>query len=63
MTLLETFILALGLLLAALHVATTSIAAYRCRKLHAGLPPPDGAPAVSILRPVCGVDSFDERRV
>jgi ceramide glucosyltransferase len=39
---------------------TAAMAAYRCRTLRGDLPAQSGAPPVSILRPVCGVDDFDE---
>ena len=42
-----------------LHVATAVLAMRRCRKPERLLPAPDGAPPVSILRPVCGLDSYD----
>ena len=42
-----------------LHVGTTALAMQRCRQRQAPVPPPEGAPAVSILRPVRGVDSTD----
>ena len=43
-----------------LHIGTTALAMHRCRRSDAFLPAPEGAPAVSILRPVRGVDSTDE---
>jgi ceramide glucosyltransferase len=52
----------IGFVLAAtsLHVGTTALAMHRCRQRDSTLAPPEGAPAVSILRPVRGVDSYDE---
>ena len=54
-------ICAAALCLAALtvHLASAAIAAVRCRPKRAVAAPPD-APAVSIVRPVCGVDDYDE---
>ena len=43
-----------------LHIGTTVLATRRCRRGDAFLPAPEGAPAVSILRPVRRVDSTDE---
>ncbi len=43
-----------------LHIGTTLLATHRCRRSDAFLPAPEGAPAVSILRPVRGVDGTDE---
>ncbi len=43
-----------------LHIGTTALAMHRCRRSDAFLPAPEGAPAVSVLRPVRGVDSTDE---
>jgi ceramide glucosyltransferase len=43
-----------------LHIGTAALAMHRCRRSDAALPPPEGAPTVSVLRPVRGVDSTDE---
>ncbi|MDX2202828.1 MAG: ceramide glucosyltransferase [Hyphomicrobiaceae bacterium] len=54
--------LALGLCLATTgsHLVSSGIAAIRCRRPDRRLPPPAGGPRVTILRPVCGIDTFDE---
>jgi ceramide glucosyltransferase len=41
-----------------LQVLSTAIAAFRCRARSRPLPPAKGAPRVTIVRPVCGVDNF-----
>ena len=41
-----------------LQVISTAIAAVRCRARTRALPPPQDAPLVTIVRPVCGVDNF-----
>lgn len=55
-------ILALGFGLATTgsHLVSSAIAAARCRPPRERVPAPAGAPRVTILRPVCGVDTFDE---
>ena len=60
MTPLDWLLMAFCLVATSLHVATTALAMHRCRQSKAALPPPEGAPAVSILRPLRGVDSTDE---
>ena len=40
------------------QVGTNAIAAVRCRRRRALLPAPANAPAITIVRPVCGVDNF-----
>ncbi|RTL69341.1 MAG: ceramide glucosyltransferase [Hyphomicrobiales bacterium] len=42
------------------HLVSSAIAAARTRPPRDPVPPPAGAPRVTILRPVCGVDTFDE---
>ncbi len=42
-----------------IQVASTAIAAWRCRARTSHLSPPENAPAVTIVRPVCGVDNFE----
>jgi ceramide glucosyltransferase len=42
-----------------IQVASTGIAAWRCRARTSHLPPSEGAPPVTIVRPVCGVDNFE----
>lgn len=44
----------------ALHLASVAMTAARCRRRTSAMPAPLGAPRVAILRPVCGVDAFDE---
>ena len=41
------------------HVASSVLAAVRCRARPGSIPCEPGAPAVTIVRPVCGVDAFD----
>jgi ceramide glucosyltransferase len=41
-----------------LQLVSVGIAIVRCRLRRGHLPPPAGAPAVSIVRPVCGLDPF-----
>ena len=60
MTPLDWLLIVFCLAATSLHVASTALAMQRCRKREALLPPPKGAPAVSILRPLRGVDSTDE---
>ena len=48
----------LALLLA--HIASTAVAMFRCRPQRQLMPPPAVPPKVAVLRPVCGVDTFDE---
>ena len=60
MTPLDWLLIAFCLAATSLHVGTTALAMHRCRQSKAPVPPPAGAPAVSILRPVRGVDSYDE---
>jgi ceramide glucosyltransferase len=40
------------------HLVTAAIAARRCRRRPEWVSVPNRAPAVSVLRPVCGVDAF-----
>ena len=60
MTPLDWLLIVFCLAATSLHVASTALAMQRCRKREALLPPPKGAPPVSILRPLRGVDSTDE---
>ncbi len=60
MTPLDWLLLAFCVAATSLHVGTTALAMYRCRRPRQPLPAPEGAPAVSILRPVCGLDAHDE---
>jgi ceramide glucosyltransferase len=43
-----------------LHIASILAAAVRCRTRGAHEPPPPGAPPVTLIRPVCGLDNFVE---
>jgi ceramide glucosyltransferase len=43
----------------AVHLATAAVATVRCRPRPA-IPAPRDAPGVSIVRPVCGIDTYDE---
>ena len=43
----------------AIQIASTAIATWRCRARRSHLAPPENAPAVTIVRPVCGVDNFE----
>ena len=43
-----------------IHVATIAIAIVRCRAPARHVAPPAGAPTVTVVRPVCGVDDFAE---
>ena len=43
-----------------LHVGTTALAMHRCRQRPVLLPAPERAPFVSILRPVRGLENYDE---
>jgi ceramide glucosyltransferase len=60
MTPLDWLLIAFCLVATSLHVGTSALAMYRCRRSPSPLAPPEGALAVSILRPVRGVDSYDE---
>ncbi len=42
------------------HFGSVAAAMVRCRRPRALLPPPPQAPAVSIVRPVCGLENFIE---
>src|SRR5262249_43922745 len=41
------------------HIASSLLAAYRCRPQKRLLPPPAAAQKVAILRPICGIDGFE----
>ncbi len=43
-----------------LQVASTALARLRCPERRHPLPPPPDAPAISLVRPVCGLDRHDE---
>src|ERR1700761_6514710 len=49
---------AFGAAAVSLQAFSASLAAYRCRKRKWSVPPPDDAPVVSIVRPLCGLDPF-----
>jgi ceramide glucosyltransferase len=51
---------ALCLVTTAVHVLSIVVAMIRCRADAGRLPPPPGAPPVSLLRPVCGIDNYAE---
>jgi len=51
---------ALCLTMTVVHVASIIVAMVRCRASGRRLPAPRGAPPVSLLRPVCGVDNYAE---
>lgn len=42
------------------HFASVAVTIARSRPRAQALPAPNGAPKVAVLRPVCGVDTFDE---
>src|SRR5215470_18731243 len=60
MTPLDWLLIAFCLAATALHVGTSVLAMQRCRPRPARLPPPARAPLVSILRPVRGLDSYED---
>jgi hypothetical protein len=43
-----------------LHLASILAAIGRCRQFPPIKPPPDGAPGVSVIRPVCGIENHIE---
>src|SRR5262249_47980884 len=43
-----------------IHIATLAIATLRCRTPARHLTPPTDSPAVTLVRPVCGIDNFVE---
>lgn len=45
----------------AFHLASAGAAWWRCRPAREHLPPPDNAPPVSVVIPVCGLDNFAEQ--
>jgi len=57
---LDWLLLAFCAIATALHVGTAALAVHRCRPRPGPLPAPRPAPKVTILRPVCGCDSYDE---
>ena len=48
------------LILTAVQLASTGIARFRCPEPKSPRPVPPDAPAISLIRPVCGLDNFDE---
>jgi ceramide glucosyltransferase len=42
------------------HLISVAIAVARCRERTAHEPAPENAPAISLVRPVCGLDNFAE---
>lgn len=59
MSMLDAVLVAFCLLTLGLHLGTAAVAIRRCRPSAAAEPVMQGTPAVSILRPVCGVDTYD----
>lgn len=57
---LDWLLLAFSVVATLLHLSTTALAMLRCRRQRAPMPAPPGTPAVSILRPVCGLEPHDE---
>jgi ceramide glucosyltransferase len=49
---------AFGVAAVSIQALSATVAAYRCRKRKQALPAPEEAPAVSIIRPLCGLDPF-----
>jgi ceramide glucosyltransferase len=60
MTPLDWSLIAFCLAATILHVATSLLALHRCRQRSAWLPAPQRAPLVSILRPVRGLEHYEE---
>lgn len=60
MTVLEWLLIGFCLVATTLHLGSTALAMRRCRQSASHSPPPEDAPAVSILRPICGLDRYDE---
>jgi len=60
MTPLDWLLIAFCLSATALHVGTAALGIYRCRRRRELMPVPANAALVSILRPVCGLDAYDE---
>jgi ceramide glucosyltransferase len=60
MTTLDALLLAFCLIATSAHLVTTGLGMWRCRAPREPLPQPANAPAVTVLRPVCGIDNFDE---
>ncbi len=44
----------------AIQLTSIAVAIFRCRLPACALPPPDDAPPITIIRPVCGLDNFVE---
>ncbi|MGE0851770.1 MAG: glycosyltransferase [Hyphomicrobiaceae bacterium] len=60
MTAFEWLLIGFGVTATALHLGSVAIAMLRCREGASRPPPGGGAPSVSILRPICGLDRYDE---
>jgi ceramide glucosyltransferase len=60
MTALEWLLVAFCLAATTLHVGSAALALRRCRQRQHLEPVPAVAPTVSILRPICGLDTYDE---
>ena len=51
---------ALCLLILALNIVSMGLTAFKCRERPRTMPPPSKAPPVSIVRPLCGLETFSE---
>ena len=60
MTPFEWLLVAFCVAASCVHFGSTALAIQRCRTRREPEPAPSGAPAVSILRPICGLDPHDE---
>src|SRR5262245_6936192 len=60
MTPLDWLLITFCLTATVLHLVTSLLAIRRCRQRTASLPAPECAPLVSILRPVRGLDRYEE---
>src|SRR5947209_17509166 len=55
-----TFIAVLGIVVFILQLASILAATWRCRARPRTLAVPNPAPAVSLVRPLCGIEAFSE---
>ena len=60
MTRLDWLLLTFGITATILHLSTVGLAMFRCRRQRWTVPAPNLAPGVTILRPICGLDEYDE---